>query len=198
MRNAKTSMLLIFLVCCTVFSACACAPSAGGTPSVPNAEREAGFPAQAEVLYETVEGERIPFIKLCTLRAGAQNSEMLVMRSANEVSAAIEQGYFPFIGEDAKALLLGKNYDLYQIVAIRYTGGAPYREVAELVVNQGSLEVVRRRYLDPLGHYADVHYDEYTLCLIQKSDIGFSASDPFALHFTELLIDILPAEDTDG
>ena len=191
------ALLCAFVICCTVLLACA-PDDLDRAASAPNTEREAGFPAYVEPLYETVEGERIPFMKLCTLRAGAQSSEMLVMRSANEVNAAIEQEYFPFIGEDAKALLLGKNYDLYQIVAIRYTGGAPYREVAELVVNQGNVEVVRRRYLDPLGHYADVHYDEYTLCLIQKSDIGFSASDPFALHFTEHLIDILPAEDTDG
>ena len=191
------ALLCAFVICCTVLLACA-PDDLDRAASAPNTEREAGFPAYVEPLYETVEGERIPFMKLCTLRAGAQSSEMLVMRSANEVNAAIEQGYFPFIGEDAKALLLGKNYDLYQIVAIRYTGGAPYREVAELVVNQGSLGVVRRRYLDPLGHYADVHYDEYTLCLIQKSDVGFSAPDPFALHFTEHLIDLSLTDDTDA
>ena len=126
------------------------------------------------------------------------NAAGRVLRSADEAAAAIEQGYFPFVNEEAKTALLSKNFDLYQIVAVRYTGGAPYREVAELVVNGGALEVVRVRYVHPLGHYADVHYDEYALCLVRKSDVSIPASDPFSLHLVEHLIDLPAPSSTDA
>lgn len=186
MKRFLAFLLAVF--CCTVFVCCDKAPLDDPTP--PNTTPEEGFSESAEVLYDTVEGTRIPFKSLGSLRAGTQNSEMLVLRSADEVNAAIEQGYFSFISEEGKALLLSKNYDLYQIVAVRYTGGAPYREVAELVVSGGALEVVRVRYIHPLGHYADVHYDEYVLCLVQKSDVTISASNPFSLHLIEHLIEL--------
>ena len=184
----KVVALLLALLCCLSLLSCDRTPKQDDIP--PNTTREEGFPESAEVLYDTVEGTRIPFKSLGVLRAGTQDSQMLVLRSADEVNTAIEQGYFSFIGEEGKALLLSKNYDLYQIVAVRYTGGDPYREVAELVVSGGALEVVRVRYIHPLGHYADVHYDEYALCLVQKSDINIPASSPFSLHLIEHLIEL--------
>lgn len=186
MKRFLTFFLAV--LCCTVLVCCDKAPL--DDPAPLNTTPEEGFPESAEVLYPEVEGTRIPFMTIGTVGAGNTDSQMLVLRNTDEVNAAIEQGVFRSIPDETKEMLLQKNFDLYQIVGIRYEGGAPYREVAELVLNGGALEVVRIRYINAQGHYHDGLYNHYVLCLIRKSDFGFPVSNPFDLNLWEHIIDI--------
>jgi hypothetical protein len=146
-------------------------------------EKEWNIPETAETLYPVVEGRRVPFKYLFT--AQVKNAgECFILRSADDVRQGFKQEflYAMDMQEDIEALLLGIDYDKYQVLGLSTSvHGIP--DLVELIDRDGTVCVVYEYApMTRKREEGEVHRDylevipqpKTVVILVRKSDFDLS------------------------
>ena len=104
------------------------------------------FPETAETVYPIVEGRRVPFKYLFTAKP-KNVGECFILRSVEDVKQGFKQEFLDTLGmqEELEALLLGIDYDKYQVLGLSASLFGITPNLVELIDQEGTICVVYER-----------------------------------------------------
>ena len=141
------------------------------------------FPETVETLYPIVEGRRVPFKYLFTAKV-KNAGECFILRSVKDVQRGFKQEFLSTMGmqEEIEELLLGIDYDKYQVLGLSVsTKSMP--DLVELIDQDGTICTVYE-HQDPVWEEEKLPATDYNdsfdfrtytvVILARKSDFDLS------------------------